>query len=53
MGRLLAMVGSGIGSTSGWGLGARFGLMAAFMVSTVGAGVGLYYGAKIAREMLH
>ncbi len=52
MSRLLALIGSGLGSTIGWWLGARFGLMTAFLLSTIGAGVGLYYGAKFAREML-
>ncbi len=52
MARLLALVGSVLGSTVGWWLGARFGLMTAFFMSTVGAGVGLYYGARFAREML-
>ncbi len=52
MARMLALIGSGIGSMVGWWLGSRVGLMTGFFLSTVGAGVGLYYGAKFAREML-
>ncbi len=52
MARLLALIASTLGSVIGWWLGARVGFMTAFFLSTVGAGFGLYYGAKFAREML-
>jgi len=52
MSRIFTLIGSGLGSAAGWWLGARVGLMTAFLLSSVGAGVGFYYGAKFAREML-
>ena len=50
MGKLLAFVGATIGGYAGWALGARVGVMSAFMVSMVGTGIGMYYGRKIGRE---
>lgn len=52
MARLLALIGSSLGSVLGWWLGARVGLMTAFLLSSIGAGFGFYCGAKFAREML-
>ena len=39
---MIAMLGSTVGGGIGWWLGAHVGVMTAFMVSTVGTGVGLY-----------
>jgi len=52
MKRFLALVGASIGSMIGWWLGARVGLATAFLISTLGSGVGFYYGARFAREHL-
>ena len=52
MGKLLALVGTTLGSAVGWWLGAPAGLMTAFVCSMVGFGVGLYAGRRIAREYL-
>lgn len=41
-------IGSFVGGTIGWWLGNFFGLMAAFMLSMVGTGLGMYYGRRIA-----
>jgi hypothetical protein len=48
--RLLVILGTGAGGWAGWAVGARFGPMAAFLLSVVGTGVGLYVGRRIARE---
>jgi hypothetical protein len=42
MGKLLAIVGTTIGGGIGWWLGARAGVMTAFILSMVGTGAGLY-----------
>jgi hypothetical protein len=48
--KLLGFVGATIGGYAGWWVGAKIGLMTAFLVSVVGTGVGMYYGAKFARD---
>lgn len=50
MGKLLALVGTTIGSAVGWYLGAPAGLMTAFVCSMVGFGVGLYMARRLTRE---
>lgn len=52
MKRFLALLGATLGSMIGWWLGARVGLMTAFVCSTLGSGVGLYYTARFVREYL-
>ena len=52
MTRLLGLIGAAIGSTIGWWLGARIGIMTAFLISTLGTGFGLYYGTRLARHWL-
>jgi len=47
MGKLMALVGTTLGSAIGWWLGARFGMMTAFMLSMVGTGLGLYLARRI------
>lgn len=49
--KLLGFVGTTAGSYAGWALGQRFGTMTAFMVSAVGAGVGLWAGRRLAQDM--
>jgi hypothetical protein len=48
MQKLLGWLGLVVGGTTGWAIGARFGLMTAFFLSIVGTGVGLYLGRRIA-----
>jgi len=48
MRKLLGIVGATLGSAIGWWLGARVGVMTAFVLSMVGTGVGLYAGYQIA-----
>ena len=46
MKKLFVLAGTTIGSS----LGAKVGLMTAFMVSIVGTGFGMYYGAQAAKN---
>jgi len=39
-------------SSIGWWLGARAGIMSAYMLSTVAGGYGLWLGGRIARDRL-
>ncbi len=39
-------------STAGWWLGSHFGIFAAYMISTVAGGYGLWLGGRIARDRL-
>ena len=50
MRKLLALVGSTVGSYLGWAAGARVGTMTAYMVSVVIAGVGMYAGYRFAER---
>ena len=51
MKKLFIFVGTTAGSYAGWWVGAQFGgTMTAFMVSMVGFGAGMYYGAKLAKQ---
>ena len=43
---LLSTIGGGVG----WWLGEFVGMFTAFMFSTIGSGIGLYYARKISRE---
>jgi hypothetical protein len=46
MNKLVPWVTTTIGSSIGWWIGAKVGIMTAFMVSMVGFAAGLYYGRK-------
>jgi uncharacterized membrane protein YeaQ/YmgE (transglycosylase-associated protein family) len=48
MTRLCGFIGATVGSALGWWAGAPVGTMTAFMLSTVGTGVGMYVGRKVA-----
>ncbi len=48
MRKLLILVLSTIGSAAGWWLGARVGVMTAFIGSMIGLGVGIWGGAQLA-----
>lgn len=50
MSKLFAFLGMTVGGWIGWTVGGHFGLFAAFLLSIVGTGVGLYYGRKLANE---
>lgn len=50
MAKLLGYIGLFVGSSIGWWIGARFSFAAAFLLSIIGTGVGLYVGRRIARE---
>jgi hypothetical protein len=50
MQRLLAIIGATILGWLGWWLGDMVGLMTAFVVSTVAAGIGWYIGTRIFQE---
>jgi hypothetical protein len=52
MRKLAGFLGLTIGGAIGWWLGAYVGLFSAFVVSTVGSGVGLYYARRAADEYL-
>ena len=46
--KLYSFIGATVGSYAGWALGAPIGFTAAFMVSMVGTGVGIYAGRRVA-----
>jgi hypothetical protein len=49
---LLAWVGATIVGALGWWAGAPLGMFTAFVLSTVGTGVGLYLGRRLAAHLL-
>lgn len=51
MRKLMSFVGTTVGSSVGWWVGAHAGFMTAFMLSMVGFGAGMWYGRKIADRM--
>jgi hypothetical protein len=52
MSTLLAWVGATIVGALGWWAGAPWGLFTAFVLSTVGTGIGLYVGRRLAAHLL-
>lgn len=48
MTKLMSFIGATIGSAAGWWLGAKVGIMTAFMVSMVGTGIGIYFARRVA-----
>ena len=50
MTKVLAFFGMSIGGWIGWALGAPMGFFAAFILSIVGTGFGLYVGRRIAND---
>jgi len=48
MSKILTLLGATVGGAIGWWLGARIGMMTAFVLSTFGTGVGVYAGRRIA-----
>ena len=52
MTKLLMFIGATVGGAIGWWLGERAGIMTAFIVSTVGTGVGIYAGRWLSEAIL-
>ena len=52
MSKLFTFLGASLGSAVGWWLGARVGIMTAFIASMVRTGVGMYAGRRIAGLLL-
>ena len=52
MKKILVLLGSTIGSYVGWWAGSSAGLLTAFMLSMVGLGLGMYFGARTASRLL-
>jgi uncharacterized membrane protein YeaQ/YmgE (transglycosylase-associated protein family) len=50
--RFLGWIGATVGGAVGWWAGAAWGMFAAFLVSMVGTGVGLYLGRWLAERLL-
>lgn len=50
MGKLLGFIGLTAGGWIGWAVGAPLSFTAAFLLSIVGSGVGLYVGRRIAQD---
>jgi hypothetical protein len=50
MQKILIILGLSVGGWIGWAVGAPFGILAAFTLSVVGTGLGLYVGRRIARD---
>jgi uncharacterized membrane protein YeaQ/YmgE (transglycosylase-associated protein family) len=50
--KLVGFIGATVGSYAGWFLGARVGMMTAFMLSVVGTGLGIFVSQRIVRDML-
>lgn len=48
MKKLLILVLSTVASSIGWWMGARFGIMTAFIASMIGLGLGIWGGARLA-----
>ena len=53
MNKLIGFVGATVGSYAGWALGARIGMVTAFMLSMVGTGLGIYVGRRVVADMLN
>ena len=52
MGKVIGFIGATVGGGVGWWLGEQFGgMMTAFVVSTVGTGIGIYYARRIATQL--
>jgi hypothetical protein len=49
--KLLVLVGTTLGSAAGWWLASDLGIMTAFIVSMVGFGLGMWAGARLARNL--
>ena len=50
MNKLMGTIGATVGSSIGWWLGAKVGMMTAFAISMVGTGIGIYAGRRAAEH---
>ena len=50
--KIITGIAGTITGSIGWWLASSFGIMTAFIVSTIATGFGAYYGRKFAREIL-
>ena len=50
--KVAGFIGATVGGAAGWWLGARFGVMTAFVLSMVGTGVGIYLVRRWLSEYL-
>jgi uncharacterized membrane protein YbhN (UPF0104 family) len=50
--KLLGFVGATVGGSIGWWLGARIGIMTAFIASVVGTGAGMYAARRLFADYL-
>jgi hypothetical protein len=51
MKKMIAFCGLVFGSYIGWWLGAKIGITSAVILSSIGTGIGLYYGRRIANNL--
>jgi len=49
---LLGLVGATLGGFAGWWLASGFGPITVHLVSTIGSGLGFFYGRKLAANLL-
>jgi hypothetical protein len=52
MKKLLTMIGGFLGGSIGWWLGNAGGFFAAFIVSMIGTGIGIYAGNRLAARVI-
>ena len=52
MSKLFAFLGASAGGAIGWWLGARVGLMSAFVLCVVGTAIGVYVGRRVAAQYM-
>ena len=50
LGKMIWFLGTTIGGIIGLWLGAFVGVMTAYIVSTIGSGIGLYYARRLAND---
>jgi hypothetical protein len=50
LGKLIWFLGATIGGIIGWWLGGFIGVMTAYIVSTIGSGLGIYWARRLANE---
>ncbi|CAN5136078.1 hypothetical protein BH20GEM2_BH20GEM2_21100 [soil metagenome] len=50
MSKLLGVIGATVGGGLGWAAGAGVGITTAFVLGMIGTGIGMYLGARIARD---
>ena len=51
MKKLIILLATTLGSSVGWWLGSSYGIMTSFILSMIGFGFGMYYGARYAKNL--